>query len=115
MDAGSVTRSHKDGTIVNVFVQPRASVNIVAGEYRGALKIKTTAPPVEGKANAAVEAMIADLVGVPRSRVTVVAGHSSRAKRVLISEAEQATVNLALGPVLTSPAHERREEESSQG
>jgi uncharacterized protein len=104
------TSPHEDGTLLSVFVQPRARVDVVGGEYRGALKVKTKAPPADGKANAAVEALIAALVGVPRSRVTVVRGHSSRSKRVLIAGTEQAKVNLAVSAVLTSPAHERREE-----
>ena len=101
------TSPHEEGTLLSVFVQPRAALNAVGGEYRGALKIKTTAPPADGKANAAVEALIADLVGVPKSRVRVVRGHSSRSKRVLIAGVKQSEVNLAVGRVLTSPAHER--------
>ena len=104
------TTPHEDGTLLSVFVQPRARVDAVGGEYRGALKIKTKAPPADGKANAAVEALVAALVGVPRSRVTVVRGHSSRSKRVLIAGTKQAKVNLAVSAVLTSPAHERRKE-----
>ena len=104
------TTPHEDGTLLSVFVQPRARVDVVGGEYRGALKIKTKAPPADGKANAAVEALIAGLVGVPRSRVSIVRGHSSRSKQVLIAGTEQAKVNLAVRAVLTSPAHERRKE-----
>jgi uncharacterized protein len=110
MEPALPTAQHENGTLLSVFVQPRAAVDLVGGEYRGALKIKTKAPPVDGKANAAAEALIADLVGVPRSRVSVVKGHSSRSKRLLIAGAEQAEVNLAVRRVLTSPAHERRQE-----
>ncbi|MGH2753337.1 MAG: DUF167 domain-containing protein [Actinomycetota bacterium] len=100
------TTRHTDGTLLDVFVQPRAARNAVGGEYRGALKVRTTAPPADGRANAAVEALIAELVDVPKSRVSVVGGHSSRSKRLLIAGVEQSKVNLAVGPVLTSPAHE---------
>jgi len=106
MPSSVPTTKHADGTLLDVFVQPRAARDSVGGEYRGALKVRTTAPPSDGKANAAVEALVAELVGVPKSRVAVVRGHSSRSKRLLIAGIEQSKVNLAVGPVLTSPAHE---------
>ncbi|MBI5042896.1 MAG: DUF167 domain-containing protein [Nitrospirae bacterium] len=41
----------KDGVILPVRIQPRASKDEIVGEYNGALKIKLTSPPVEGEAN----------------------------------------------------------------
>lgn len=65
-------------------VQPRAKRSEVAGERGGAVVIRVSAPPVDGKANEAVCRLIAERVGVPRSAVRVVRGESSRDKVVRI-------------------------------
>jgi uncharacterized protein len=49
------------------------------------LKLKIQAPPVDNRANKAVESFLADLLGVPASRVTVVGGGASRHKRVEVA------------------------------
>jgi uncharacterized protein (TIGR00251 family) len=66
-------------------VQPRAKRTEVAGERGGAVVIRVSAPPVEGKANEAVEKLIADKLGVPKSAVAIVRGDSSRDKLVRIA------------------------------
>lgn len=63
-------------------VQPRSSKNEIAGERAGALLVRVTAPPVDGKANAAVRRLIAKRLGVPARRVSIVRGVSSREKLV---------------------------------
>lgn len=55
--------------------------------HGAALKIRVAAPPVEGKANAALEAFVAARLGVARSRVRVVKGELSREKRIAVSDA----------------------------
>jgi uncharacterized protein len=65
-------------------VQPRAKRNEVAGERAGAVLIRVSAPPVDGKANEAVCRLIAERAGVPRSAVRIVRGESSRDKVVRI-------------------------------
>jgi uncharacterized protein (TIGR00251 family) len=96
----------KDAVIVDVFVQPRAARDAVAGEYRGALKIKTTAPPVDDKANRAVEKLLADVLGLSKSAAEVVGGHKSRSKRVAIRGLDVAAVRQKLALVLSSPPRE---------
>ena len=44
-------KENKEGIVIKVFIQPRSSKNMIAGLYKDALKIKLTAPPVEGAAN----------------------------------------------------------------
>lgn len=61
-------------------VQPRASRNRVIGPHGDALKVAVGAAPVDGAANAAVVATIADWLGVARSRVELVRGPTSRNK-----------------------------------
>ena len=65
-------------------VQPRAKRTEVAGERDGAVVIRVNAPPVEGKANEAVRALIAKRVGVPKGAVQIVRGGGSRDKFVRI-------------------------------
>jgi len=69
---------------LDVKVSPKASRNAVTGWIGEVLKISVTAVPERGKANDAVEQLLADALGLPRSAVTVVAGHSSKLKRVQI-------------------------------
>jgi uncharacterized protein len=69
-----------DGVRIAVHVQPNASRSEVTGEIDGALKIRLNAPPVDGKANEALERFIAERLGVARRAVTVSHGHTSRQK-----------------------------------
>lgn len=69
---------------LNVYVQPGASRNRVAGMHGDAIKICVTAPPVENKANGAVIRFFADLLGVPKSAVSIKSGRQGRHKKVLI-------------------------------
>jgi len=66
----------------SVRVQPRASRSEVAGVHGDALKVRLTAPPVDGAANAALIELLADLLAVSRSAVRIVAGEHARAKVV---------------------------------
>jgi uncharacterized protein len=68
----------------------------VVGERAGAIVIRVTAPPVDGKANAALCAFVADRAGVPPSRVSVVRGMTSRDKVVRVAGADAADVRAAL-------------------
>ena len=75
--------------ILSVRVQPKASSDEIVGPCADALggeslKIRITAPPVDGKANAHLVKFLAKTFGVAKSRVSVVAGDSGRQKRVHI-------------------------------
>jgi len=78
------TRRAGDRVSFSVRVTPRASANTVAGERDGALLVRVTAPPVDGKANDAVVALLADALGVPRSAVRVERGAGARTKLVSV-------------------------------
>ena len=75
----------KNGLAFKIAVQPRASRNQVAGLKGDALKIKLTAPPVDGAANKACLQFLAKTLGVPKSSLAILSGESSRTKRILIS------------------------------
>lgn len=72
-----------DGAVVlDVHVQPGGSRDEVVGRHGDALKVKVSAPPEGGRANAAVCRLLADAFAVPKSSVAVIAGTTSRRKRV---------------------------------
>ena len=76
----------KDNSLaLNVYVQPRASSNRVAGLHGSAVKVCVTAPPLENKANGAVIHFIAGLFNVPKSSVSIKSGRQGRKKKVLIN------------------------------
>ena len=68
--------------ILDVRVQPRASRSEIAGLHGERLRIRLQAPPVDGKANAALVEFVAGLFAVPRARVTIEHGLTGRDKRL---------------------------------
>lgn len=76
----------RDGaTVFAVWVLPRASRDAVDGEHGGALKVRLSAPPTENRANEGLRRLLADRLKVPVSAVKIVAGGTSRNKRVAIA------------------------------
>jgi uncharacterized protein len=73
------------GITFAVRVQPRAKRNAVVGELGEALKISLTAPAIEGRANEACIEFLAELLGVPRSSVVIISGHTGRNKVVRVT------------------------------
>jgi uncharacterized protein len=86
MDLPSYLKAPKGIPVLDVFVQPRAARDALVGMHGSALKLKVRAPPEDGRANAAVEDLIAAVLrrGGLRVRAKVVAGFASRNKRVEI-------------------------------
>lgn len=84
------------GARINVYVQPRALRNEIAGMHGDALKIRLTAPPVDNAANAALVDFIAARVGVPKASVRVVSGATSRRKVIEIGGVALEAVTAAL-------------------
>jgi uncharacterized protein (TIGR00251 family) len=76
--------AHRDGAdwLLDVRVQPRASRTGFAGLFGDRLKVRLQAPPVDGRANAALLEFVADACGLPKSRVTLETGQTGRDKRV---------------------------------
>ena len=70
------------GVRVSIRVQPRASTDGIAGLHGDALKIRLTAPPVDGAANESLVNFLSGAFGIPARDVTIVAGSSSRSKIV---------------------------------
>jgi uncharacterized protein (TIGR00251 family) len=79
-----------------VHVRPRASRDELVGVRDGVLVARVSAPPLEGRANAALCRLIARAAGVAPSRVSVVRGERSREKLVRVSGIGQAALEDAL-------------------
>lgn len=71
-----------NGVRFSVHVQPRAARSGIAGVHGSAVKVRLQAPPVDGAANEALIALLAGSLGVPRREVLILAGATSRTKRV---------------------------------
>ncbi len=76
------------GVEIFLCLQPRASRNKVVGLQGDELKVSLTAPPVDGAANKACCAFLAKLCGLPKSRVRLISGDTSRHKRLLLEGAD---------------------------
>lgn len=82
------------GSALAIRVTPRASKNEISEILSdGTVKIRLTAPPVEGKANAALIAFLAEVIGVPQSKIEIVAGETGRDKLVSILDMDPTTVH----------------------
>ena len=81
---------------LSVLVQPRASRNEVAGWVGESLKIKLTAPPVEGEANEACLDFLATLLDLAPSRLAIIQGNRSRNKVIRITGLTQEEVHTRL-------------------
>jgi uncharacterized protein (TIGR00251 family) len=83
--AGQVEIQERSGGISFIVrIVARASRDAIEGEFQGALKVRLTAPPVEGRANEALRRLLAERLDAPVSAVRIVAGEKSRTKRVEI-------------------------------
>jgi len=78
-------QSTSGGVRIAVRVQPRASSNELAGLHGDAIKVRLTAPPVDGAANDSLQRFLADTFGVPVRAVTIVSGATSRTKIVEVA------------------------------
>jgi uncharacterized protein (TIGR00251 family) len=81
---------------IAIRLQPRARRAEVVGERAGAIVVRVTAPPVDGKANAALCALVAKAAGVPASHVDVVRGQTARDKVVRVEGVTAEALRAAL-------------------
>lgn len=80
-----------------VRLQPRASSDAIAGEFQGALKVRLTAPPVDGRANEALCRFLAARLKVPRAAVRIASGEHSRTKQIEIRGVRGAQIRALSG------------------
>ena len=75
---------------LRIHLQPRAARSRIVGRHGEAIKIQVHAPPVDGAANAALIALLAETLAVPRRAIRIVHGATSREKLVEIEDADLA-------------------------
>lgn len=86
-------RQAGDGRItLTLHIQPGAKKTEFAGLHGDALKIRLAAPPVDGKANEALIKFVAEVLGLPKSAVSLKSGQTSRRKVLEVLGANSETV-----------------------
>lgn len=81
--------------LLDVLVQPRSARTELAGLHDGRLKLRLTAPPVDGAANSALVAFLADRLSVPRGVVEVASGETGRRKTIRIAAGDELAPRLS--------------------
>ncbi|UXR64980.1 DUF167 family protein [Bdellovibrio bacteriovorus] len=82
----------KGGVRLHLFIQPKASKNEVVGPHNGELKVKITAPPIDGRANEGLIEFMSDLFDIPKRDVVLVKGDTGRHKVVELCGLSEETV-----------------------
>ena len=93
-------RSCAEGCILSVRAQPGARRTGIVGEQNGALKVAVSAPPDKGRANAAVQEVLCEELGLKRSQVELLAGSASRDKKFLLRGVPPESVSQMLRTIL---------------
>jgi uncharacterized protein (TIGR00251 family) len=83
-------------TLIKVKVLPRSSRTEILGKENAVYRVKMTAPPVEGKANKALIALLAEKLGVPKRDIEITAGKKSRVKTVRVYGMSEVAITQAL-------------------
>ena len=99
-DSLTFARDTPDGCALNVRIHPGARKNAINGIHDSALKISLTTPPVDGRANEALIAFLAEALQIPKSRIALLTGQTSRTKTLRITGKSAADVQAALDPTL---------------
>lgn len=89
---------------LTVRVVPRAAHNRVEGWQDGVLKVRLQAPPVEGRANAALADVLARALGIGRGNVDILRGETARTKLVRITGLDADDIRERLGTFTRRPA-----------
>jgi len=77
-------KKNTKGILLKVFIQPKSSKNMITGVHGDAIKVKLTAPPVNGAANKMCIKYLANILNIPKSKFEIISGHTSRIKHLLI-------------------------------
>jgi uncharacterized protein (TIGR00251 family) len=91
------------GVVVHIHVLPRSGRTEIVGRHGDALKVRVTAPPVDGRATEAARIAVAGALAVPAHAVVVLSGERSRLKRLRVSGLEVGDVEQRLAPWIGPP------------
>lgn len=79
-------RQEKSGAVtVDIHVMPNAPQTQITGLHDGALRVRLKAPPVDGKANLALQAWLASVLGLPRASIELIRGETARRKQLRVA------------------------------
>ena len=104
-----LVRQEGEAASFRVHLQPKASREEIVGEADGILKLRVTAPPVDGRANEACLRLLAKALGLPVSRLHISAGHHSRLKTIQVKRPSADSIRIKLSGLLghSSPSTNR--------
>lgn len=95
-------RLEQDRLYLSLYLQPKASRDQFLGLHGGELRLAITAPPVDGQANAYLQRWLAKQCRVPKSRVVLLSGETSRHKKLMVESPRE--IPPALAELLANPA-----------
>jgi len=98
-----LVRQEGEAASFRVHVQPKSSHEGIVGEADGTLKLRVTAPPVEGRANEACLRLLAKTIDLPISRLRIVSGQHARFKTVRVAATSAQTIRAKLFNPLKRP------------
>ena len=98
-----LVRQEGDAASFRVHVQPKSSHEGIVGEADGILKLRVTAPPVEGRANEACLRLLATALELPISRLRISTGQHARVKTIQIAAASAQTIRAKLCDLREGP------------
>ena len=93
----------EEAILLKIHLLPRASRDEICGLHGNAIRVKVTAPPIEGKANKALQRFFAEKLHLAAAQIEIVAGQRSRDKTLRISGLSRAEIQRALGITLPPP------------
>jgi len=82
-----IVQDTKAGAVLSVYIQPKASTTECVGIHGAAIKIRVTAPPVDGAANDELIRFLASRLSIPVTSVQILSGAGGRHKRIVIKGA----------------------------
>ncbi len=88
-DRPYLRREPSGAVLLNIWVQPNAPRSAFAGLHGDRLKIRIASPPVDGKANEELVRFLGKALSLPRSRVKLIAGETSRGKTVRLEDPDE--------------------------
>lgn len=87
-----------DDLLLTLRIQPRASRDEIVGPHGDTLKVRITAPPVDGKANQHLLRFLAEVFDVPQASVELITGETGREKRIRITRPRRLPGNAGIAP-----------------
>ena len=98
-----LVRQEGDAASFRVHVQPKSSREGIVGEADGILKLRVTAPPVEGRANEACLRLLAKTLDLPISHLRIASGQHARLKTIRVAMRSAKTIRAKLCDLLEGP------------